>query len=175
MTDENNLAWQAILKFYGDKRAARSGVLLINHIVEGLTVLDYIGATQAARDAFCLHPLFQDDFNLIANLPRVAEFSPHVIMLVMEYRNQANRALSDRVILQRGTPVWVGLPATPGPLAEVRDMLIADKVQNYADFQIYHADTHPRSAELSFYFNHWLQQLGVSTQAYVKLANRMKP
>jgi len=169
-----NKALEAIMNHYGDRRAARSGVLLINHIVEGLTVLDCIGATQASRDAFCLHPLFQADADLIANFPRIEEFNPHVMTLVMEYRSKANAALSDRVVLQRNTPAWVGPPATPGPLAEVRDMLIADKVQNYADFLTYHANTHPRAKELHFYFKHWLQQLGVSLDRFAALTARMK-
>jgi len=169
-----NAAFKAAADFYGDRRARRSQVLLLDHIVEGLTVLDTIKATQAAKDAFCLHPLFQGDADLVANMGRLAEFSPTVAALVMEYRSQANSALSDRVVLQRGQPVWIGAPATPGPLPEVRDMLIADKVQNYADFLIYHADTHPRSAELDFYFKHWLTQLHIGRNKYANLVERMK-
>lgn len=169
-----NKAFEAIAAFYGDKKAQRSRVPLINHIKEGLRVLDAIKSTQAAKDAFCLHPLFQADDDLAANLQRVGEFSPYVIALAMEYRNQANAALSDRVILRRDTPEWVGPPASPGPLAEVRDMLIADKVQNYADFLLYHEDTHARSAELDLYFRHWLQVLGINPIRYGMLVIRMK-
>lgn len=172
---EMSPAWHAISNFYGSRRAQRSGVLLLNHIYEGLVVLDAIGSTQAAKDAFCLHPLFQADDDLVANLPRAGEFSPHVMLLVMEYRARANEALSDRVIMLRGSsPAWVGKPATPGPLAEVRDMLIADKVQNYADFLKYHSDTHPRAKELDFYFKHWLQVLGVSLDRFATLTTRMR-
>jgi hypothetical protein len=170
-----SVAFNAIAAFYGERRAQRSGVLLINHIVEGLTVLDCIGATRAARDAFCLHPMFQADADLITNLPRVGEFNPYVMMLVMEYRARANESLSDRVIMLRGSsPAWAGKSATPGPLAEVRDMLVADKVQNYADFLTYHADTHPRAKELHFYFKHWLRELGVSLERFADLTARMK-
>lgn len=167
---EMSPAWHAISNFYGSRRAQRSGVLLLNHIYEGLVVLDAIGSTQAAKDAFCLHPLFQADDDLVANLPRAGEFSPHVMLLVMEYRARANEALSDRVIMLRGSsPAWVGKPATPGPLAEVRDMLIADKVQNYKDFLHHHHGSHKRSAELDHYFKVWLKALDVDGEEFTRL------
>ena len=73
-----------------------------------------------------------------------------------------------------GHPQWNGALATPGPLKEVRQMLIADKVQNYADFLTYHAHTHSRSKELDFYFKHWLAQLDVSRDLYSLLVDRMR-
>lgn len=45
-------------------------------------------------------------------------------------------------------------------------MLIADKVQNYKDFEIYHKSTHPRSKELDQYFKNWLQKLNINTDQY---------
>ena len=56
-----------IKNFYGDKTAKRSGVPLINHINEGLIVLDFIKASDIAKKAYCLHPLVQSDKNLILN------------------------------------------------------------------------------------------------------------
>lgn len=170
-----NTALQAVADFYGAQVAHRSQVPLINHIKEGLIVLDAIGATQAAKDAYCLHPLFQPDDGLVDNLHRAGEFDPYVMVLVMEYRARANAALSDRVTWHRaGHAQWNGPPATPGPLPEVRDMLVADKVQNYADFLIYHANSHVRAQELDFYFRHWLDALGISKIRYNELAQRMK-
>lgn len=172
-----NQAFDAIANFYGARRTKRSGVLLMNHITEGLKVLDAIGASQAAKDAFCLHPMFQADDDLVANLGRAGEFDPYVMTLVMEYRARANAALSDRVghhLDGSGAVFWMGAPATPGPLTEVRQMLIADKVQNYADFLIYHAETHPRRRELAFYFDHWLTVLNIDRGRYAELVERMK-
>lgn len=85
----------------------------------------------------------------------------------MEYRSQANAWLSDKVIkvpLMGIGPTTHCVPngvPTPGPLADVRDMLIADKIQNYKDFIIYHRGTHPRSDELDTYFEAWLRVLRV--------------
>jgi hypothetical protein len=40
-------------------------------------------------------------------------------------------------------------------------MLIADKIQNRKDFELYHKDIHERSDELKQYFFNWLWRLGV--------------
>ena len=49
---------------------------------------------------------------------------------------------------------------------ELRAMLIADKVQNKKDFQLYHQGTHERSKELSEYFDDWLELLGVTEEDF---------
>lgn len=43
--------------YYFDRRAKRSNVFLINHIEEGLVILDVMGASEKAKKAFCLHPI----------------------------------------------------------------------------------------------------------------------
>lgn len=164
----------AIEAFYGNRTAERSGVPLMNHIWEGLHVLKAIGASQAAKDAFCIHPLFQADDDLKEHLGLLQGFSPYVMMLVMEYRSFANAALSKRVAHNRGFSQWIGELPSPGPLPEVRDMLIADKVQNYADFRIHHLGKHERSAALDFYFKLWLEMLGVDRSQYNELVEKMK-
>lgn len=164
-----------IAKFYGERIAARSKVPLINHIHEGLAVMREIGASDFAQRAFCLHPLYQADADLTKHHLRSLPGVPiQVILLVMEYRNQANAWLSDKVwlanfndggpsLVQNGTP-------TPGPLPEVRDMLVADKVQNYKDFRTYHLGTHPRSKELELYFETWLKVLGIDGLEFARLS-----
>lgn len=147
--------YQTVKKFYGDRTAIRSGVPLINHINEGLEVLYRIDASLDAMKAYALHPLLQADTDLADNFESIAnnkEISPRVLMLAMEYRNIANAYLSLREIKSIDE---IDL----SPIDDVNDMLIADKVQNYKDFLIYHADTHPRSVELDVYFNNWIDRL----------------
>jgi hypothetical protein len=45
-------------------------------------------------------------------------------------------------------------------------MLIADKIQNRKDFELYHEGTHERSLELKCYFIDWLWRLGVREGEY---------
>lgn len=171
-------ALRAVSMFYGTKAAERSGVPLINHIHEGLAVLDVLGSAQSTKDAYCLHPLFQADADLVvaASCGDLWSLAPPmglpawVMLLVMEYRNQANAWLSDKV-------QWVGLNGsnivgapTPGPLSEVREMLIADKVQNYKDFLLYHRAAHARAAELEVYFRRWHSVLSIDYETVAKKA-----
>lgn len=162
----DTLEYKLVEQFYGNQRAKRSGVLLMNHIDEGLWVMQKIGATEEAKRAYCLHPLLQNDPDLKANLKRVSQVcDPFVIALAMEYRSQANAWLSDKVsrIVDRMTDEMVinGQP-TAGPLQDVHDMLVADKIQNYKDFILHHKNTHARTQELDRYFQLWLSKLGVT-------------
>ena len=161
---KETIEYQMISEHYGDNVAKRSQVPLINHINEGLVVLDQIRANDAAKRAFCIHPLLQNDLDLKNNWPTVYNVcSPKVVMLAMEYRNIANSFLSDKIPEFQNTPIKLS------PIAAVNDMLIADKVQNCKDFWTYHYGTHPRSNELEVYFDKWLDALGVSEEQYEEL------
>ena len=153
--------YDAIAAFYGERTARRSGVLYIQHIDEGLLLLDKIFATEQAKRAFCLHPFVQEDADLAANFHRLPSLTddPAVIVRVMEYRGIANAALSTRV----------GADIRLSPIPDVNAMLVADKVQNYKDFILHHQATHPRSVELETYFLRWLERLGVTVEAREEL------
>lgn len=156
--------YRAIAAAYGDRTARRSGVPLIQHVDEGLAILDAIGATDAAKRAYCLHPLLQADADLAATIDRVADLTddPRVLALAMEYRHIANATLSTRDITSAAD-----IPLSPLP--EVNAMLVADKVQNRKDFIAHHRGTHPRSDALDRYFERWLERLGVSEERYAEL------
>ena len=62
--------YQIISDFYGDKITNRSGVKFINHIDEGLYILEKIGSSEIAKRAYCLHPIIQDDKSLDENKHR---------------------------------------------------------------------------------------------------------
>lgn len=158
----DSIAYELIQRQYGDQRAKRSQVLLMNHIDEGLYILAKIGASRDAARAYCLHPIVQADADLAANFDMVAkwmEHEPRQLMLALEYRNIANGWLSDKVYRQDGL-LTDGMPKL-SPIKEVNDMLIADKIQNYKDFILYHKGKHERSEELDLYFRLWLEELGV--------------
>lgn len=169
--------YKLISRFYGDKRAKRSGVPYMNHIDEGLKILSALDASCAAYNAYCLHPMFQDDAVLSESVGRLTFLSPNqsrylgermisvhprVLLTVMEFRNVANRGLH---CYQVDDPERVYL----GPLQDVHHMLIADKVQNRKDFMLHHYGTHPKSAELDRYFRNWLRALKVTEQEYDRL------
>ncbi len=145
--------YKLISSFYGERRANRSQVPLMNHIIEGIAVLKYINSSTQAKAAFCLHPLLQADSDLLNNYHTVHEqVNADVVVLAIEYRSVANEYLSHRSI---SSIEEIRL----SPLREVNDMLVADKVQNYKDFILYHHGTHPRSMELHQYFRNWITRL----------------
>ena len=173
---KDTVEYKLISQHYGDRVAKRSQVPLINHINEGLVVLDAIGATEEAKRAFCLHPLFQADEDLKENFYMASFVFPHVLLLTMEYRNIANAFLSDKMddIVIEDISWGIAEAAKVirlSPMKEVNDMLIADKVQNYKDFVTYHQKTHARSSQLDDYFNMWLDRLGVFDKQYGELIN----
>lgn len=155
--------YRAVESFFGDRHAARSGLHYMNHIDEGLGVLRDLGATDRARRAWCLHPLVQADDALAQTYAAGAVMTddPRVLALAMEYRNIANACLSHRAVSSSDE---IAL----GPLAEVADMLRADKVQNAKDFLLHHRGAHPRSDALERYFAHWLARLGVTRGAFAR-------
>jgi hypothetical protein len=166
-----NPHYQAIQAFYSDSRAKRSGVLYIQHINEGLLVLDAIQATRSAHEAYCLHPIVQGDRELSAAFQPTSvlhqyPINHYALALVMEYRWVANSYLSQRTI-QSIDEIKLS------PLVEVQQMLIADKIQNRKDFERHHRDTHPRAHELDRYFRNWLKVLGITETRYQELTRRI--
>lgn len=155
------LSYQLIELYYGSRLAKRSQVPLMNHIREGLAVLQALDADEDTQAAYCLHPYLQSDANFMAHKrdPRLRELPAHVLLLTMEYRRIANSYLSTAHV-----SAFVGFSCP-----EVRQMLIADKVQNYKDFLCYHKDKHPRSEALNTYFMQWMQLLEVDYTTLVNL------
>lgn len=160
---KDTIEYRLISAHYGNRVANRSQVPLMNHINEGLIVLERISATDQAKRAFCLHPLIQADEDLKQNCRLIAAVDPYVVLLAMEYRNIANAFLSDKIPSHKDKDIQIS------PLYEVNDMLAADKVQNYKDFLTHHSATHARSAELDVYFRKWLYTLDINDRTYQSL------
>lgn len=167
-------AYIAIETHYGDHAASRSGLHYINHIDEGLDVLGMLGADADTRAAWCIHPLVQHDDDLGRTLAAdgrqgrgdrarwLSSIPPRAIMLAMEYRHWANNHLSKH---DPKVPTW-------GPREEVRQMLVADKMQNRRDFErtIRGRPDVPNSDRLDAYFGEWFDALGIEHESYTTWA-----
>jgi hypothetical protein len=155
-------AYRAIKEYYGDKKAERSQVPYINHIEEGLSVLwNTAGSTDLAMSAYCLHPILQSDEDFSRNFDGslLKGIDPGAIILCVEYRRVANSYLS------KNKKEDVVNPIHP----QVKAMLVADKIQNYKDFMLHHAETHPRRRELFDYFHNWFEILQLDGEQVVNL------
>lgn len=144
---------ELIKRMYGTRTTKRSGVPLMNHITEGVKIMEDRGFYSLSIRAFIVHPLFQRDDDLLAWGAGENELSHSVIILAMEYRRVANSWLSHKPKPQ---------PIEWGPFEPyLREMLIADKLQNYKDFLLYHQN-HERYKILNQYFLDWLDELKVN-------------
>lgn len=157
--------YRAIRSAYAGRRARRSGVPYQDHIDQGLAILRWLGASERAQRAFCLHPLVQADDDLASYFEALVEHDPCVVALALEYRRVANATLSTREL---SSAAEIGL----SPLPEVLDMLRADKLQNQRDFRRYQRE-HPRAEALERYFVLWLERLGLSLEAQAALNARL--
>jgi len=165
------LEYKIVSDYYGNKCAERSGVPLMNHIDEGLCILKWIGASESSKRAYCLHPIYQSNESLLEygnrNMRDINIFGidANVMVNVMEYRSVANSYLSDRKVSFIGD-------IKLSPLEDVNNMLIADKIQNRKDFEIYHKN-HSRFYDLNIYFKNWLSRLGISEKVYNEYVKRL--
>lgn len=150
----HSIEYQTISNHYGNQRAKRSGVLLINHIDEGLTILDLIVSSKDAKLAFCIHPLAQAYLDV--------EWSS-VKNLAKEYAYFANKFLcnesTDHIKTKNQLEIHLHYDIDYRISDDCIDMLIADKIQNRKDFMKYHKGTHDRSSELERYFDLWIAYL----------------
>lgn len=177
-------AYDLISKHYGDDRANRSGVYLMNHIDEGKVIYKLIREDYAniqsflisevipesyedfisSEKAYTIHPILQGDDVLVNhrhNLygTRMSIWSS--IVEAMEYRNIANQYLSKRKINNISE---INL----SPLRTVNLAILVDKIQNYKDFLVHHSGTHERADELDAYFKNWLKRFGVPLEVFNK-------
>lgn len=152
--------YEIIKNFYGEQRAKRSGVLLMNHIEEGLAILDALKASDDVKSAFCIHPIVQNLEDGWEELP----VSTNVMYLANQYRLYANAYLckpeNDYIECFSQLPEHFVSKGLYEPMdSDVALMLYADKVQNRKDFRLYHKGVHERSGQLEAYFDIWIDYL----------------
>lgn len=162
-------AIEEIELFYGEKRANRSGVKLINHINEGCAILSEKlqyedDGTFNAMAAFCLHPIFQSEEVDPTTYPFIHVHDDHIIQMAKDYAEVANtylcRESTDHIETPQDLRLHLGeLLFEKENSFQVGAMLYADKVQNRKDFEIYHWGKHPRSEQLERYFDVWILSL----------------
>ena len=143
--------------FYG-KRSSKD-VPYMKHIDEGLLILQHLKVEEYVMAAYAVHPLFQTPDMLLkiwGNKEYLA-IDKHILILAMEYRNKANafvcRERTDHYEM-KDMPIIV--------MPEVKNMLIADKVQNHANFRRHYSEDHPRREKIKKYFEMWEEHLGIS-------------
>jgi hypothetical protein len=163
------MEYQKISEFYRGNVTSRSGIEFMNHIDEGLYILERLGASDIAKKAYCLHPIFQSDSSLEQNfnLKFISPLrNPLVIVAAIEYRSVANEYLSTKKI-ENIEEIRLS------PLKDVNDMLIADKIQNRKDFELYHLGKHERSDELDEYFKNWFKRLQITEEFYQEIKAKL--
>lgn len=147
-------AYKAIKTFYGDRVAERSQQPLMKHIDEGLVILDSLNVPDYVKEAFCLHPLIQNDED--SSTWSKFDVKWEAVGLAYAYRMYANAYLcrleTDHVTSPSQLCLHIGGVDVPH---EVLCMLLADKVQNNSDFLKYHQN-HDRYIELANYFKTWI-------------------
>lgn len=147
----NTYEYVAICNFYNYKKAKRSKVPLMNHINEGVILLQKWKRSLDEQKAFCIHPIVQNNENVDVSWS-------DVLPLAEEYRDKANSYLcipeTDHIKTSEQLLEILGDISK-----ECAFLLLADKVQNQKDFRIYHMFTHNRRNELEDYFNLWIKTL----------------
>lgn len=162
----NSEEYKFIAKVYGQRKALRSQVPYINHIDEGLFILESLFPEDVlVQKAFCLHPVFQEDRDFVKNASlNFDKLDPQAIVLAMEYRHVANAHLPKHDIKPYQE---INL----GPLeSSMKKLLIADKIQNCKDFEVYN-HAHPRADRLHHYFHkEWFPRLNITEEVYFRFA-----
>ena len=153
---------------YGDTQAKRSGCFYMDHIDEGVAILQKISVlSYYTKQAWCLHPILQVN-SFLEKCKReiqVGRVSPYPVLLATEYRNIANAYLNS---MDYRKPHEIQMSDMP----EVNKMLVADKVQNRKQFE-QHRHKFSNAVNLDRYFRTWLERLEVSEERYQELAKNI--
>lgn len=148
---KDTIEYSLISHYYGDKRAKSSGQLYIQHIDEGVELVEQFGGTDLPIRAFIIHPLVQGDDDLNKNFDKLMKLDARVVALAMEYRHVANSYLGKHF---KSALDEVKVSA----FRNVNIMLMADKYQNMGDL-IKFNQHHPKYDDLLQYFLNWLGAL----------------
>ena len=176
---KNSKEYLYISKVYGDVRAKRSNLPLMNHIDEGLDVLETLNASDEAKRAFCIHPIFQSE-NLIDYRNDYLGMSTDEDFIIVRL-DEKYSVLANTFLCRPQTDNWDKSEIAKQLIAanncsyiisdDISNMLLADKTQNYKDFMLHHYGIHERSIELFNYFHLWIKVLNPSVINFTGLNN----
>lgn len=161
--------YELIKEYYGSKVAKRSGLPLINHIDEGIRILERLEAPTTAIQAFCLHPIIQDASSPLNKAMEIEELADScALVLALEYSITANQYLPKHCESTQDLLPYI-------PNLEVKQMLIADKIQNFKDFyRTFSTRQHECNYQkLKMYFSNWLLYLEVTPPNYLELIKNL--
>lgn len=152
-------ALEHVKSFYSldNERTKRGNIKKIFHIYEGLLILQgfKVHVNKNILSAWCLHPLIQDNDSFTKNYKSIINYNSETVLNCVEYRNIANQYLckvtTDHYRVE-DVPVMTS--------SSIHAMLVADKISNYYNL-IKNHENHNRYNELDYYFNNWLESLGV--------------
>lgn len=162
-------AEEFIFSVYGNKRAKRSSVPLINHILEGYIILNLLGlSVDDTEQAYALHPVFQSGKanDLIALTEYTQNRNTNIITANTVLNAQTYAIIANSLLYTEFASGGL-VPSELYRSKIVKNMLIADKVQNYKDFRLYHK-TH-KNQDLADYFKYWLESMSMSIEAFEQL------
>ena len=171
---EDSNPYVTISKYLGNDYTYKSKKFKMDHIDEGLAVMEWRKASKFAKSAFCLHPMVQDDCDLRKHkrgkelsLPDSMVPMP-VLINVMEFRATANEY---RLFNHPRRKIKNIYDIRKSPLKDVDEMLIADKVQDRKDFEIY--GVYGDEKEHVEYFKNWLERLDIKEEDYKKYKEKL--
>lgn len=155
------LEYELIKKYYEYKVAKRSGIPYINHIDEGLLLLNYKlrAKDSVSHRAFCLHPFYQDNIRI-----DTTKISGHSTRVAYFYSIIANTFLRHNYKNNNDLSHWI--PSYHSVLcndksSNVYNMLYADKIQNYKDF-MKHYNSYSEAESIEEYFLWWFDVLKIT-------------
>lgn len=162
-------AEEFIFSIYGNKRTKRSSVPLINHILEGYAILNLLGlAVDDTEQAYALHPVFQSGrANDLIALTEYTQNRPCNLIDTSIVLNAQTYAIIANSLLYTQFASGGVVPNELYRSKIVKNMLIADKVQNYKDFRLYHK-AH-KNQDLADYFKYWLESMSITEETFEQI------
>ncbi len=144
--------YKIVQDFFGDQRDERSGVLLMNHIDEGIAVMRALGAPDTAIRAFCLTPLqFTSRNDIIINFHKIFKELNGVIDGI----DSSNLALDYRALVDTN-PVKVSTDN------DVNLMLAGAVIQRKKDLLVHNWDHQANPEATRERFDQWIAALGIA-------------